>query len=200
MIKSLKRGKGSRKLVNKRRKSLKRGKGSRQSVKKSKGFRKMYGGTPLTDFLIKTDNKKLTPDQEKELDEYLNDNSLINAQHREGRYYGYAPLHILCSQGTLNVPVVKKLIKVGADVNAKSIDNPYTPLDQLMLYDFGNGEKLYDTPFKKIMTLLLENGGTYDEKKIKNYPQKQEYIEYIKKTIQDKIQNETVNLLHKDFI
>ena len=75
MAKSLKRGKGSRKLVNKRRKSLKRGKGSRKLVKKSKGFRKIYGGTKLTDFLITYHNLTLTPGQQATLDEYLNDKS-----------------------------------------------------------------------------------------------------------------------------
>lgn len=185
MAKSLKRGKGSRKLVNKRRKSFKRGKGSRKLVKKSKGFRKMYGGTLLTNFLIMHDNQKLSPEKQEELKRYLDDNSLIDKPHEEGEYKGLTPLHVLCSQNSLNFPVVKMLIEKGANVNAIAIDE-YTPLDVLMQSNSNYHWTSYE-PFKQIMTLLLEKGGLYNEKLLN--PQKKNYI----KNIQNKIQTDKNN-------
>ena len=180
MAKSLKTCNGSRKSLRKGRKSLRKG---RKSVKRGKGFRKMYGGTKLTDLLIKYENKKLGKEEQEELSTYLNDKSLINATHRQAPYFGFSPLHILCSQGTLNVPVVKKLIENGADVNATSqYNNDLTPLD--VLIDYQEIKQWRDNhEFKKIMTLLLEHNGLYHEKIIvkdvlnKNY--KKLYIEGI---------------------
>lgn len=188
MAKSLKRGKGSRKLVNKRRKSLKRGKGSRKSVNKSKGFRKIYGGTPFTEFLIRYDNKKLTSDQQAKLNEYLNNNSLIDKPNDEG----ITPLHVLCSQESLNRHIVEMLIKKGANVNAKTIDEyKYTPLDVLMQGKSNYHWNSYE-PFKEIMTLLLEKGGLYNEKLLN--PQKLNYIKNIQNKIQTDRKNQTESL------
>jgi len=195
MAKSFKRGKVSRKSLRKGKKSLRRGKGSRKSVKRSKGFRKMYGGSPLTDFLIKTDNKKLTSVK------YLNDSSLINEPTEEG----LTPLHVLCLQNSLKSDIVEMLIKNGADVNAETTDeHKDTPLDVLMLGK-SNYHWISYEPFKEIMTLLLKNGGLYEIKKLEK--DKQNYILNVERKIlaekerqkeSFKIgEDETANPLHK---
>ena len=153
----------------------------------------MYGGTKLTDFLIETNNKKLTPDQEKELDKYLNDNSLINQPNEEG----LTPLHILCSLETLNPHMIKKLIKMRARVNVESKEvnaetkEEYrdTPLDILMIRDYNDWKS---EEFKEIMTLLLKRYGIYDKKKINE--RKLKYIN----NIQDKIHDEEVASVNEE--
>ena len=218
MAKSLKRVNGSRKLVNKRRKSLKtcngsrksvkRGKGSRKSVKRGKGSRKMYGGTPLTDFLI-NNNRGLKEDEKAQLIELLRIKSLINMPHEQGKYKGFTPLHILCSLDILNPPMVKVLINLGANVNAtidNYEDNGLTPLD--VLIDFQSNRQWNTKEFKEIMTLLLENGGSYNEglidKALLFIDEKKKYIEEIQtdikkqeeyKTISDR---ETLNPIHDE--
>ena len=208
MAKSLKTCNGSRKSLRKGRKSLrkgrksvKRGKGFRKSVKRGKGFRKMYGGTPLTEFLIKN-NKPLNLDEIKQLSKLLMNKSLINQPHEEGENKGFTPLHILCSLKTLNPPMIKMLIKRGANVNVTidnaevSEDNGLTPLD--VLIDFQSNIQWNSTAFKEIMTVLLEYGGSYNEKLINKAglykDEKKEYIKNIQNNIQTDIKNEISRL------